>query len=332
MSNTFTSATNQKVGNQENMFFNYTSVFNGSCSQKLFDEPIITSVEIVNLPETSSSSDKFTLIKVTTKKGIYYYKSNFEHLLGPIHQDIVLSEPDGLFILDVDSIGTILRVFFVGDNADYSLSATELSSGHIFKKIYVRNAPSEGNTNECIIANHSLLNTFVYTNHVLYGFSYKQHSFIRISNNENAREFLFCDGKMFYPGYKPKSSIIAVVGFAENNVPVSFALYDKETMEVSLSESITVNSTESVVDRSRMPAEYFITQYICQGMSTDQIVVVNPSYENILFCTKIPAKCELKHMIRYDEEKIGTPVYQVTFDRNRFTNFYTDGSICGYPG
>lgn len=331
MSNTFTSATNKKVGNQENMFYNSTSVFNGSCSQKLFDEPIITSVEIVNLPETSSSSDKFTLIKVTTKKGIYYYKSNFEHLLGPIHQDIVLSEPDGLFILDVDSIGTILRVFFVGDNADYSLSATELLSSHIFEKIYVRHAPT-GNNNECIIANHSFLNTFVYTKHVLYGFSYKQHSFIPISNNENAREFLFCDGKMFYPEYKPKSSIIALVGFAENNVPVSFALYDKETMEVYLSESITVNSTESVVDRSRMPAKYFITQYICQGMSTHQIVVVNPDCKNILFCTKIPANCELKQMIRYAEEKIGTPVYQVTFDRKRFTNFYTDGSICGYHG
>ena len=340
---------NKKVDNY-NLYYNATTVFNNAYSKELFSEEIITFIQVLNFRETCFSKDYYPIVEVTTTIGTYYYTDEFELLLGPISNPMVLIEPDGIFTLEtIDE--NITQVFFIGENEENALSAKKLESDAKIETIYAaydsatkRESDSiiemvspdysafgpEVGKNQSIILDKNMRHTFFFTNHVLYSFSAKEYNFIPVSTEPAAKQFLFLlhDYPIHYPGYtydyEQDSTRGCIIGVTEDNIPVCFALYNNN------SGPLKIKNCESLkVIAPGYSDEKKYKQFICNGEVSSQKVVVDVKKEEILFCTTIPAKCHLKHLCSGSSET-GTPVYVVEFKKKRLSIFSVNGTILSF--
>lgn len=262
----------------------------------------IISVEVVNLKQSSVyTPKKFTFIRVTTKKGISYYTTSLELLFGPICEDKINIEPDGLFISEVVD-GTITKVFFVGDDEKSGPFVKELFTGHNIEIYTIEHGDFVLHENN----QYPSKNTFFKSGNDLYGYSHKENSFISIFKNVDISSYYFKKSKLelFSANY-----FDIILGY-KDGVPVCFASYSVSPLSINQSDLLEIVDSADIDDKCK--------QYICIGKSSHQIVVVEERLGEmkVLFYTRIPAKCTLKSKVYSKEHR--RPVYVVDFDESKF--------------
>lgn len=298
------------------IYYDSKFIFFNNATANLTGCGTILSVSVVKPNE--HQFPEWILIRIKTEDETYYYTKELKPLARLLSDDILLAEPDGLFLLETQE-SRITRAFHIGVDGSSGGLVKELLTVPVIEKVYVRE--SSANANECIQVIPNLGKTFFATENALYSFSSKESKFITIFNNvSNVANYKFVDAiNEQYPSDKKMETLYGIIGFSEKNMPVCFAAYDDENT-IRYSEIFDVIEPGFTLNSG-------ITQYICHGKSTNQIVVTDE--KSIIFCTGgKTANCKPRNLITRCSRDKGIPIYLVEFDKgNIIMNINTAGQI-----
>lgn len=296
------------------IYYNNNSVFFKDSSAYITVNSTISFVSVVK--PNKHQFPEWILIRIKTEDETYYYTKELKPLARLLSDDILLAEPDGLFLLETQE-SRITRAFHIGVDGSSGGLVKELLTVPVIEKVYVRE--NSANANECIQVIPNLGKTFFATANALYSFN--NSKFITIFNNvSNVANYKFVDAiNELYPSNSKIETLYGIIGFSEKNMPVCFAAYDDENT-IRYSEILDVIESGFTLNNG-------ITQYICHGKSTNQIVVTDE--KSIIFCTGgKTASCRPVHNITRWNKSEGIPIYLVEFDKgNIIMNINAAGQI-----
>lgn len=293
------------------LYYDDKRILNAAFSQEIPGG--IISIEVVNLKQSSVyTPKKFTFIKITTKKGILYYTTSLELLFGPICEDKINIEPDGLFISEVVD-GKITKVFFVGDDEISGPFVKMLFSADGIE-IYSRFRNPSLNYRQT----NDIRNTFFKTKSKLFGYSHESNSFIKIFEDIDVSTYYLQSNAPERFSSDDTLGQNTILG-CKNGVPVCFAVYTYKSLTIKHSDLLNVVASGYSDDKCK--------QYICKGKNSGQIIVVEEKNNDkkILFYTGIPVYgCSLK--TRFSSRYLSKqPVYLIDIDKDVFGYLDTRG-------